>query len=120
MTTGATAEGSNSQNNTISNVNTGGGYFLHFSTIRANPFGGFKAFKGNNNNSFSGNNNNNNLLLLLLPEFEGGLGGGFNLLSGENTRELDPNVAVLVNALAGVNLRINHIKRESNYMNSEV
>ncbi len=56
MTTGATAGGSNLQNNATSNMNTGGGHFSHFGTIRANPFGGFEAFENNNNN----NNNNNN------------------------------------------------------------
>src|SRR6266508_7022536 len=61
MTTGATAGGSNSQNNITSNVNTGGGYFPHFETVGANPIGGFRAFGNNNNNLPSGNNNNNNL-----------------------------------------------------------
>ena len=82
--TGATAGGSNPQNNVTSNVNTGGGYFSHFETVRANPLRGFGAFGNNNNNNPpSGNNNNNNpppLPPLPSSEFEGGLGGGFNPL----------------------------------------
>src|SRR6266498_2963144 len=97
MTTGATARGSNLQNNTISNVNTGGGHFLHFDTVGVNPFGGFGAF-----------NNNNNLPPSPLPLL--GLGEGFNLPPRGNTEGLDSNVAVLVNALTGINLGINHIK----------
>src|SRR6266498_5458175 len=99
MTTGVIVGGSN----VTSNMNTRRRHFLHFGMIGANPFRGFRAFGGNNNNSSLRNNNNNNLSLLLLPRFrrglEGGLGGGFNLLPGENVKELDPNVAALVNAL---------------------
>src|SRR6266511_2662643 len=117
-TTGATAGGSGSQSNATSNVNTGGGHFPHFGTIGANPIGGFGAF-GNNNNPPSGNNNNNNpppLPPLPPPGFGGGLGGGFNPPPGGNAGGLDPNVAVLVNALSGANLGVNHIERESNYV----
>src|SRR6266498_1616506 len=110
MTTGATARGSNLQNNTISNVNTGGGHFLHFDTVGANPFGGFGAFENNNNNLPPENNNNNNLPPSPLPLL--GLGEGFNLPPRGNTEGLDSNVAVLVNALTGINLGINHIKKE--------
>src|SRR6266542_6874078 len=112
-TTGATAGGSNIQNNVISIGNTKGRYFSHFSMIGANPFRGFGAFEGGNNNPPLENNNNNNLLSLPLLGFEGGLEGGFNLLSEGNARGLDSNVAVLVNALTGANLGINHVKRES-------
>jgi len=97
-TTGATAEGNNQQNNVISNMNIGGGYFLHFKTIR-----GFGAFRNNNNNPPLGNNNNNNpppLPSLLSP----GFGGGFNPLPGGNAGGLDPNIAALVNILTGANL----------------
>ena len=116
MITGTTAGGSNSQNNATSNVNTGGGHFPHFGMIEANPIRGFGTFGNNNNNPPSGNNNNNNLLPLLSPGFGGGLGGGFNPLPGGNAGGLDPNVAVLVNALTGANLGINHIERESNHV----
>ncbi len=107
MTTRAIAERSNFQNNAINNTRRG--YFLYFRTIRANPFGGFRAF---------GNNNNNNPLLPLLlpPGFRGGLKGGFNSLSRRNAGGLDPNVAVLVNVLIGANLEINHVERESNHI----
>src|SRR6266540_1633043 len=81
-TTGATAGGSNSQNNATSNVNTGGGHFPHFGTVGANPLGGFEAFGNNNNNNLSSENNNNNNSPPLSPlspsEFRGGLRGGFN------------------------------------------
>src|SRR6266542_4414522 len=106
-TTGATAEGSGSQSNATSNVNTGGGHFPHFGTIGANPIGGFGAFGNNNNNPPPGNNNNNNpppLPPLPPPGFGGGLGGGFNPPPGGNAGGLDPNVAALVNALTGANL----------------
>ncbi len=97
-------------------MNTGGGHFLHFGIIGANPFERFGVFGKGNNNSPLRNNNNNNPLLLPLPGFEEGLGEGFNPPSGENARGLNLNIAVLVNALAGINLRINHIERESNYV----
>jgi len=42
----------------------------------------------------------------------------FNPPPGENARGIDPNVTALVNILAGVNLRINHRERESNYVKS--
>jgi len=118
MTNGATARGSNSQNNATSNVNTGGGYFPHFETVGANLIGGFGAF-GNNNNPPSENNNNNNpppLSPLPPPGFGGGLGEGFNPPPGENARGLDPNVAALVNALTRANLGINYVDRESNHV----
>src|SRR6266498_2918207 len=118
MTTGATAGGSNSQNNTTSNMNTGGGHFSHFETVGANPFRGFGIFGNNNNNPLSGNNNNNNLSLspLLPPGFGGGLGGGFNPLPEGNAEGLDPKIAVLVIVLIEVNLGINHVERESNHV----
>ena len=50
MTTGATAGGSNLQNNTTSNMNIGGEHFPHFGTIGANQFGEFGVFENNNNN----------------------------------------------------------------------
>ncbi len=118
MITGATAGGSNQQNNATSNVNTEGGYFSHFETVGANLIRGFGAF-GNNNNPSPGNNNNNNPSLLpplLPPGFGGGLGGGFNPPLRGNVEGLDPNVAALVNALAGTNLGVNHIDRESNHV----
>ncbi len=117
MTTGATAGKSNQQNNATSNINIEGGYFSHFRTIGANLIGGFEAFGNNNNNPPPGNNNNNNPPPPLpLSGFGGGLGGGFNPPSGRNARGLDPNVAVLVNALTGANLGINHVDRESNHV----
>src|SRR6266542_2507799 len=117
MTTGAIAGGSNPQNNTTSNVNTGGGYFSHFGTVGANSFREFGAFENNNNNLPPENNNNNNSPPLLPPPgFRGGLGEGFNLPLRGNARGLDPNVAALVNALTGANLGINHVKRESNHI----
>ncbi len=119
MTTGATAGGSNQQNNATSNVNTGGGYFPYFRTVGANPIRGFEAFGNNNNNPPSGNNNNNNPLplpSLPLSGFEEGLGGGFNPPLGRNARRLDPNIAALVNALTGANLGINYVERESNHV----
>jgi len=116
MTIRVTARGSNLQNNTISNMNTKGGHFLHFGIIGANPFEGFKTFRGNNNNPPLENNNNNNLLPLPLPGFEKGLGKGFNPSSGENVKGLDLNVAALVNALIGTNLSINYVERESNHV----
>src|SRR6266498_1602575 len=105
---------SNSQNNVISNVNTGGGHFPHFGMIEANPIRGFGTFGNNNTNPPLGNNNGNNPppSPLPLPGFERGLGGGFNLLPGGNAEGnaegLDPNIAALVNALTGTNLGINH------------
>src|SRR6266498_782959 len=99
-TSEATAGESNFQSNVTSNVNTGGRHFSHFEIIGANPFRGFEAFGNNNYNPPSENNNNNNPLLpplLSLPGFGGGLGEGFNLLSEGNARELDSNVAALVN-----------------------
>src|SRR6266540_618668 len=129
ITTGTTAGGSNPQNNITSNVNTRGRHFSHFETIGANLLEGFEAFRNNNNNSPSENNNNNNPplgnnnnnnspLLPPLPPlgFREGLEGGFNPLPGGNARGLDSNIAALVNALAGVNLRINHVERESNHV----
>src|SRR6266540_7357555 len=122
MTTEVTAGESGQQNNATSNVNTGGGYFPHFGTIKANLIGRFGAFGNNNNNPPSGNNNNNNLLPLSplpplpLSGFRRGLGGGFNPPPGGNTGGLDPNVAALVNALTGANLGVNHVERESNHV----
>ena len=118
MTTEATAGGSNQQNNTTSNMNTGGEHFSHFGIIGANLFGGFGAFGNNNNNPPPGNNNNNNSppSPLPLPGFEGGLGGGFNPPPGGNAGGLDLNVTALINALAGANLEVNHIDRESNHV----
>src|SRR6266540_6054699 len=119
MTTEVTAGESGQQNNATSNVNTGGGYFPHFGTVEANLIGRFGTFGNNNNNPPSGNNNNNNpspLPPLPPPGFGGGLGGGFNPPPRENAGGLDPNVAVLVNALIGANLEINHVDRESNHV----
>ncbi len=85
--------------------------------IEANSIKGFRTFGENNNNTPLRNNNNNNPLLpLSSPEFERGLGKGFNLPLGGNVRGLDPNVVVLVNVLTGANLGINHVKRESNHI----
>ncbi len=99
-------------------MNTGGEHFPHFGIIGANSYGGFEAFRNDNNNLPPRNNNNNNLPppLLLPSGFREGLEGGFNLLPGGNAEGLDPNVAVLVNALAEVNLGINHVERESNHV----
>ena|SRR6266498_2177079 len=111
ITTRATVRESNQQNNTISTGNTREGYFSYFNTIEVNLFRGFRTFgESNNNNLPSGNNNNNNSLSSFpLLRFEKGLEKGFNsLLSGENVRRLDPNVAALVNALIEANLRINY------------
>ncbi|SRR6266540_875524 len=119
MTTEVIVRESNSQNNITSNVNIEEGHFSHFGIIEANSFRGFKAFGNNNNNPLSENNNNNHLPLpplLLLPRFEGGLKGGFNPSPEGNAKGLDLNIAVLVNALAGANLRINHVERESNHI----
>ncbi len=132
MITGVTVERSNPQNNVTSNVNTEGENFSYFGIIGANLVEGFGAFGNSNNNPPPRNNNNNNLppSLLSLPGFRRGLGGGFNLspgfgrdleggfnlLPGKNTGGLDLNVAALVNALTGVNLGINYIKRESNHV----
>ncbi len=98
-------------------MNTEDGHFSYFEMIEANLIRGFRTFRNNNNNLLSGNNNNNNPPPppLLPPKFEGGLGGGFNLL-GENARGLDPNVAALVNALTEANLGINYVKKESNHI----
>ena len=113
----ATAEGSNQQNNAISNMNTRRGQFSHFGTIEANPFRRFGIF-GNNNNILppENNNNNNPPPLLSLSGFGEGLGGGFNLLSERNARGLDSNVATPVNVLIRANLGINHVKRELNHI----
>jgi len=118
ITTRATAEGSNLQNNTTSNVNTGERHFPHFGTVGANSFGGFRAFRNNNNNPPPGNNNNNNLppLPLLPLGFEGGLEKGFNSLPEGNARGLDPNVVALVNILTEANLKTNHVEREFNHV----
>ncbi len=40
----------------------------------------------------------------------------FNPPSKENLEGLNPNIVVLVNILIGANLRINHVKRELNYI----
>ncbi len=106
MTTGVTAGEIDSQNNIASIGNIEGEYFSHFDTIGANLFGeGFEVF---------GKNNNNNPSPLSPPGFKGGLGKSFNLSLGGNAKELDPNVAALVNALTGANLGINqksnHVK----------
>ncbi len=117
MTTGATAGGSNQQNNATSSVNTEGGYFSHFETVGANLIRGFEAFEKNNNNLPLGNNNNNNPPPPLPPsEFGGGLGEGFNPPPGGNIGGLDLNVAALVNVLTGANIGINHVERESNHV----
>jgi len=80
-------------------------------------FKGFRTFGRNNNNPSLGNNNNNNLLSLLsLSVFGGGLEGGFNSSPGGNLKGLDPNITVLVNILAEINLGINYIKRELNHI----
>src|SRR6266498_3215842 len=115
-TTEITARRSNSQNNVMSNVNTGGGHFSHFGIVGVNLVQGFGTFGNNNNNPPLGNNNNINPPLLPPPGFEGGLGGGFNSPPGGNAGGLDLNVAALVNALIGANLGINHIERESNHI----
>src|SRR6266540_3742339 len=114
--TGTTAGESNQQNNVTSNVNTGGGYFSHFGTIGANLIRGFGAFGNNNNPPPGGNNNNNPPPPLPPPGFGGGLGGGFNPPPGGNAGGLDPNVTALINALAGANLGVNHVDRESNHV----
>ena len=118
ITTGVMAGRSNPQNNTISNMNTKGGHFLHFGIIGANPFEGFKTFRGNNNNPPLENNNNNNLLPSLGFEegFEGELERDFNLPPRENAEGLDSNIVALVNALTEVNLKINHTKGEINHI----
>jgi len=85
-------------------------------TIEANPFRRFEGSGGGNNNPPSRNNNNNNLSPLPLLGFGKDLEGGFNPSFGKNVGGLDPNIAVLVNALTGVNLGINYIERESNHM----
>jgi len=117
MITEATAGGSSQQNNIASNVNIRGGHFSHYGTIGANPVRGFGTFRNTNNNPPLGNNNNNNPPPLL-PSlgFGGELGRGFNPLPEGNVGGLDPNVVVLVNALARTNLGINHVERESNYI----
>jgi len=48
--------------------------------------------------------------------FRRGLERRFNLSSERNLKRLDLNVAALVNALTGANLRIDHIKRKSNHV----
>ncbi len=53
---------------------------------------------------------------MLLLGFERELGGGFNLPSERNSRGLDPNVAALINALIRINLGINHVEKELNYV----
>jgi len=113
--TGATVEGSNSQNNIISNENTKGGHFLHFETVGINLFGEFETFENNNNNPPLGNNNNN-LSPLLPPGFGEDIKGGFNPLPGGNARRLDPNVAALVNVLTGANLGTNYVEKEANHV----
>ena len=79
--------------------------------------GRFGAFRGNNNNLPSGgNNNNNNSPLPVSPlGFEEELERGFNS-PGENAGGLVLNVVTLVNVLTGVNLEMNYVKRESNYI----
>jgi|SRR6266542_6749371 len=108
--TEAIIEGSSSQNNTASIGNIGGGYFSYFGTIGVNPIRRFGTFRENNNN------NNNSLSSLLLLGFGEDLREGFNLPSEGNVGELNPNIAVLVNALTGANFEINHIKKESNHV----
>src|SRR6266542_5326918 len=121
-TTGTTAGGSSSQSKATSNVNTGGWYFPHFGTVGANLIRGFGAFGSNNTNPPPGSNNNNPPPLppplppLPPPGFRGGLGGGFNPPPGGNVGRLDPNVTALINALAGTNLGVNHVDRESNHV----
>ncbi len=44
--TGITAGGSNQQNKITSMRNIGGGYFLHFGTIGANPMRGIQSLRG--------------------------------------------------------------------------
>ena len=69
------------------------------------------------NNSLLNNNNGNNSLPLSINTF--GLRKGFNLLLNNNNSpsgRLNPNVIVLVNALAKTNLGINYIEKESNYI----
>ncbi len=110
--TEATAGRSSQPNNITNTGNIRGWYFLYFDTIGANPFGGFGIFERENNNPPLGNNNNNLLPPLSSSEF----GEGFNPPSWGNSEGLDPNIAALVNALTGANLRINHIKKESNYI----
>ena len=116
ITTGATAERSNQQNNATNNVNTGEGYFPHFEIVGANPFREFEAFENNNNPPLENNNGNNPLSPLPLPGFEEGLGGGFNSPLRENARGLNPNIAALVNALIEANLGINYVERKFNYV----
>ncbi len=53
---------------------------------------------------------------LPLLGFEGGLRRGFNPSSERNLERLDSNMTVLVNALTGVNLKINHAERKSNHV----
>ena len=119
-TTGATAGGSNLQNNITSNVNTEGKHFSYFGIVGVNLFRGFGAFRNNNNNPPPGNNNNNNPPLLSPPlsppGFGEGLRGGLNLPPGGNAGGLDPNIAALVNALTGANLGVNHVERELNHV----
>jgi len=64
------------------------------------------------------NNNNNNPLPLPSSGFEGSLRGDFNSPPGKNAEGLDPNIKKLVNALIGVNLKINHVERETNHVKS--
>ncbi len=97
-------------------MNTRGGHFSYFDTIGANPFRKFRAFREDNNNPPLENNNNNNPPLLLSLEFGEGLEEGFNLPPRGNMKRLDPNIAALVNALGEANLRVNHVKRESNHI----
>ena len=86
--------------------------------VLVNLFKGFGTFGGNNNNNNPplGNNNNNNPLPLPPSGFREGLRGGFNLLSERNVKELNTNVATLINVLTGANLGINYAKRELNYV----
>jgi len=114
-TTGITAGGSE-QNNNTSTGNTEREYFPYFDTIGTNPFRGFGTFENNNGSPSRNNNNNNPPLPLLSPGFEGELGGEFNPPLRRNAEGLDLNVTVLVNALTEVNLRINHVERESNHI----
>jgi len=80
-------------------------YFLYFDIISYNPF-----------KRFEEKNNNNNLLLPpLLSDFKKGLKKEFNLLE-KNLEKLNPNVVALVNILIGMNLRINYVKKKSNYI----
>ena len=103
-----TAGKSNQQNNITGIRSIEGEYFSHFGIIKANLFREFGAFRRNNNNN----------LPSPLPSlgFEKELERGFNSPLRENLKALDSNVIALVNALTEVNLGINYIEREFNYI----